>query len=317
MKSAVKTVSGMNVLRLLALTTAAMLFVPADAHAQGIGDMFGNIVNSFGTIPNILTTIAYVSGVFLAVQSMVKFKQHGDAPNQVPISEPVKRLLAGGMFLALPMSLRAAHDTIYGSGIAGTVRSGSPGWSPSGTGTLDDMVISIMMDASAPFAALLSGFCFISGIAFVLIGISRLTKTAQEGPRGPAGMGTLFCFIIGGALMNINSLMGAFTTSMFGDATTSTFASLTPDVAAALGGGAAQVETVIEAVMAFIMIVGFIAFARGLFVLKAFADGGGQNATVAQGLTFLFGGALAVNLGDLINYLQTTIGVSAFGVTFS
>ena len=60
--------------------------------------------------------------------------------------------------------------------------------------------------------------------------------------------------------------------------------------------------------MTFIMIVGIIAFIRGLFVLRAFAEGS-QNATIMQALTFLFGGALAINLGDLVNVLGATVGV--------
>ncbi|HEX2753172.1 MAG TPA: hypothetical protein VHP34_08775, partial [Alphaproteobacteria bacterium] len=64
----------------------------------------------------------------------------------------------------------------------------------------------------------------------------------------------------------------------------------------------------------FVMLVGYIAFIRGWFVLKAFADGQ-QGATVAQGLTFLIGGSLAINLGELVNALQETVGIA--GITFS
>jgi hypothetical protein len=45
-------------------------------------------------------------------------------------------------------------------------------------------------------------------------------------------------------------------------------------------------------------------------LLDSGADGQ-QGATMAQGLTFLFGGTMAINLGELINALQNTVGVGA------
>jgi hypothetical protein len=38
---------------------------------------------------------------------------------------------------------------------------------------------------------------------------------------------------------------------------------------------------------------------------------------MAQALTFLFGGALAVNIGNLINYVQNSVGADVLGITFS
>ncbi len=67
----------------------------------------------------------------------------------------------------------------------------------------------------------------------------------------------------------------------------------------------AQVAPVIEALMSFIMIVGFIAFIRGWFVLKSFGDGS-QQASLAQAVTFLVGGTLAINLGALVNAIENT-----------
>ena len=120
-------------------------------------------------------------------------------------------------------------------------------------------------------------------------------------------------FLASGALFSFGDMIGTFSTSLFGDATSSTFANISPTVISN-AADAARVDSVIEAVMAFIMIVGYIAFIRGWFVLKAFADGS-NNATLAQGLTFLFGGTLAINLGELVNILQRTVNVS--GITFS
>jgi hypothetical protein len=304
-----------NPLILTAFLTAVFMMKTDVVHAQDLGDIFTNVVEQgYGTFGNALTSLAYIAGLFLSVSGVMKFKYHVDSPGNVPISDAVKRLLSGGMFLALPAVMTAAFETVDGGGTVS--RSSALATGGGGGATLDAMVISIMSDVNGPFAFALSAFCYLGGVIFILLGISRLVKTAQDGPRGPLGLGTIFCFLIGGALMNFNSLLGGFTYSLFGDGSIATNVKFTADVNAALGAGAGQAKTVVEAVMAFIILVGLLAFARGLFVLKAFADGTG-NATVAQGLTFLFGGALAVNLGDLINAIQQTLGITAFGLTFS
>ncbi|MDE2336647.1 MAG: hypothetical protein KGL10_04990, partial [Alphaproteobacteria bacterium] len=151
-----------------------------------------------------------------------------------------------------------------------------------------------------------------SAIALLVVGIVRLTKTEQEGPRGPAGLGTIMTFLASGALFSFGDMAGIFSNSLFGTSTAATYATISTSVITA--SDAAQVEPVIESMMIFIMIVGFIAFVRGWFVLKAFADGSSQ-ASLAQALTFLIGGTMAINLGQLINLLEKTVNVS--GITFS
>jgi hypothetical protein len=134
----------------------------------------------------------------------------------------------------------------------------------------------------------------------------------EEGPRGPTGAGTIMTFIASAALFSFGDSMGVFTSTLFGDSTINTdatiLATVIPDAT-----DRERVEAVVEGVMAFVMIVGYIAFIRGWFVLKSFADGQ-QGVTLAQGLTFLFGGALAINLGELVNVLQTTLDIG--GISF-
>jgi hypothetical protein len=122
-------------------------------------------------------------------------------------------------------------------------------------------------------------------------------------------------FIASGALFSFGDSMGSFTSSIFGDANLMSNATIDPNVIAnATDRG--RIEKVLEGVEVFVMIVGYIAFIRGWFVLKNFADGGqGPTASLSGGLTFLFGGALAINLGELVNALQVTVGVSSLTFT--
>ncbi len=280
--------------------------------ATTVADVINNVQSSFSNFPNLLSLIAYVSGIFMAAWGTFKFKDHVDNPRETKLSEGVKRFLAGGFFFSLPAMTSVAANTLVGN--VGTNKITNTGYTGAvlTPGGLDEMVVKMMQNIGHPTELLLVAFCYISGIGLLLVAISRLTKRMEEGPRGPAGIGTLMTFISAGALLSFPDMIGAFTTSMFGDTSVMTKASISASVISS-SADADKITTVIEGVMAFVMLVGYIAFIRGWFVLKAFADG--QNgATLAQGLTFLFGGALAINLGELINVLQTTVGIS--GLTF-
>jgi len=304
--------------RLFAVFVLSFVFLAAmapEAQAGGgqtVGAVVKNVTKSFVTIPNLLSIIGYLSGLFLAVAGLFKFKDHVESPSNNPLSAGVKRFLAGGMFMTLPYMYDALHGSLFGAAApgAGKIENSGFGSAALTPGGMDELIVNFMTDIGGPVEDLLTVFTYIAAIAFLLVGISRLTKRMEEGPRGPAGMGTLMTFVASGALFAFGDMMGVFTTSLFGDTTLMTKASITAAIDPA---DADKIERVIEAVMVFVMLVGFIAFIRGWFVLKAFADGQ-SGATLAQGLTFLFGGALAINLGELVNALQATLGIS--GITF-
>lgn len=296
---------------LLTVTAVPSAFASGDT----VGDVFSNTLASWNGITNVLSTIAYFAGAFLAVAGVFKFKDHVDNPQQTKLSEGVKRMLAGGMFLSLPFMIRAIRGALFDTTSLGDpslqIRVGHTiDGSNLSDGGLDKMVVDFMSDIGGPAEALLTGFSYIWGIAFLLVGISRLTKRMEEGPRGPAGMGTIMTFIASGVLFSFGDSMGAFANSMFGDGGNNLKMNVLVSNEVISDDAVEKITPVIEAVMGFVMLVGYIAFIRGWFVLRAFADGQ-QGATVAQGLTFLFGGTLAINLGQFVNMISNTVGVSA------
>lgn len=255
----------------------------------------------------------------MAVSGVLHLKNHVDNPNQVPISAGIKRLIAGGFFLALPLTTNMAQGTLFGS-TTGEIATNAKGWNvtvPTGTPVgLADMAVLFISSFATPMKYLLITFSFLSGLAFILIGISRLIKTAQEGPRGPTGIGTLVTFLVGSALMQLGMSMGSFTASLFGDGLMQNYVTLDPGATKSLSAAEkVDLQNVIGSVMMFVSIVGFIAFVRGMYILKAVADGN-QNVSMTQAFTFLLGGALAVNLGDVINMIQATIGATSLGFWF-
>ena len=288
-----------------------LLATMSQAYAATIGSTIDNLSTSFASIPTLLSSIAYIMGCFYAITGIYKFKDHVDNPSQTPLSAGVKRFAGGGMLFTLPYLVEVLRRSFFPAATAvtdGTVRH----LNPLGGG-MDQMIFELIEDIAEPMTILLSSFAYISGALLLVVGISRMIKTAQDGPRGPSGLGTIMTLFVAGALLSGAKMIAAFTGSFFGDSTISTFANIDPTIISN-AADRDSISAIIESLMTFVMIVGVIAFIRGLFVLRAFAEGS-QNATIAQSLTFLFGGALAINMGDLVNVLGTTVGVA--GLTFT
>lgn len=285
-------------------------------------------LNSSG-IAAFLSGISYMLGLVFGVWALVKIKNHVLNPQQTSLWDGVSRLIAGGAFFALPTVVSAIQMTFlptlsplnaYRVPGLGTTTGFQADFSLLGTcgaatQSLDTVMACFMAEILAPSEVVLNFFGFVAGMIFIMIGISRLIKTAQDGPRGPGGMGTVTTFVIGGVLISATTLIRAISSTMFGDPQTATFATL------AYTGGMAPAETdavyhVISAVLRFMIIVGLISFVRGLFIMREVAEGN-QQASLMAAMTHIIGGALAVNLGPLLNAVQQTIGITAFGITFA
>ncbi|MBL8640094.1 MAG: hypothetical protein JNK24_07060, partial [Alphaproteobacteria bacterium] len=177
----------------------------------------------------------------------------------------------------------------------------------------DAVITALVVDIYTPLSALLGGFGYLAGLVLTVVGISRLLKTAQDGPNGPAGLGTIMTFVVAGILFTMDDMMDAFSLSMFGDVDITTYAVLSTPIDKGIVDG--HVLAVISSILMFMMLVGWISFIRGFFILREVAEGKGQASLMAA-VTHIFGGALAVNLGPLMNAVQSTFGLNSLGVLF-
>ena len=295
-------------------------FVAGAGPLHSIGDVICNALRGSSMIPILLGALSYLFGLFLVVMGIIKTREHVEDPRSVPIWEPIKRFAAGGMFLALPIMTEGALSLVTGGGAGGgfdnaKIATGSP----SGGG-LDAMMFFLVMDIFKPLLRLLSGFSYIAGIILVMIGIGRMLKSSQDGPRGPGGIGTMFTFFVAGCLFAIDSIIGAvggtfFNANFFGAVglfgggpnyiATMSFLSMST--------GDANIDShilaVIGSVVGFMILVGVIAFIRGIFILRDVAEGN-QQASLMAAITHIVGGAFAVNIGSVMNAMQSTFGLS-------
>jgi len=190
------------------------------------------------------------------------------------------------------------------------------GTCPAGTGLgLDGMLVCFATDILGPLHIVLNFFAFVAGMIFIMIGISRLIKGAQEGAKAPGGLGTMMTFIIGGALVSYNDLMRAASATFTGSATTQTFVTMNY-TDGMTNEEAAAAHAVITSIVKFMIVIGVISFVRGLFIVRNVAEGN-QQASMMAGATHIIGGALAVNLGPVLNAVQSTLGTTGYGITFT
>jgi hypothetical protein len=300
---------------LTGLSHAALAMGPPPTMGT-MGDVIENTGRSFTDVPYLLTGLAYLAGITLAFMAIFKLKEHVLNPSQTPLSEALKRFLAGGCCFALPIVLESAVNTITGADPDSLANALGFNAYDSGTTGLDTMFIDLLSDIWTPMMDIFSAFAYLAGIILILIGISRLLKSAQEGPRGPAGLGTIFTFLVGGVLLSFDSVMAAFGNSMlpWADGDLHTFGII--DFATSMTGPEQDhINSVIAAVLAFMMIVGWVSFFRGFFIIRQVAEGNHQ-ASLMAGMTHVFGGALAVNLGAVLDIVQYTFGLTDLGISF-
>lgn len=281
------------------------------------GSAICGIIGHTSYVPAFMMAISYTLGLALGVWGLLKIRDHVLNPSQTHLWDGVSRIVAGSAFFSLPLLINVAKNTLYATSIGGNYNDGFRETSISCTNNLtglDGALYCMMSDMFAPMHVILNFFAFLAGIALIMIGISRLLKSAQEGARGPAGLGTVMTFLTGGALISYNDLARAMAQTLSFGTITKTYANLNYTTGMS-DDELAHAHTVISAVLKFLIIVGLISFVRGIFIIRGVAEGNSQSSLMA-GVTHIVGGALAVNLGPLMNAVQATLGITGYGITF-
>lgn len=303
------------------------------------GGLICGILLHAGAFPAFLTGIAYLFGLVLGLWGILKIRDHVLNPQQVDIFQGVSRLLAGGAFFALPVIVEVFRNTVSNAALSANAAVPVAGYNDGGGGIIgglissltggsgacpdvvandigvDGMLVCFVNDIFGPMHVILNFFAFVAGMIFLMIGISRLIKSAQDGAKGPGGLGTMMTFIMGGALISYNEIMRAASTTFAGSPVTRTYATL--QYKAGLGDAeVAAAHAVISAVIKFMIIVGLISFVRGLFIVRNVAEGA-QQASMMSAVSHIVAGALAVNLGPLLGAIQNTLGIGKYGILFT
>ena len=287
-------------------------FAQSQASGPTLGQVIRNIQTNSISLGGVFSGFSYLAGLVLGYLGIIKLKQHVENPQHSPLSASMTRFLAGGAFFALPFVMDVVRATIEDDGNQVKYTNNGFNGKVSGTG-LDAMIVNLMEDIFIPLQWMFGTFGYLAGIVLVMIGISRLLKSEQDGPRGPGGIGTIMTFLMAGCLFSINSIIGYLNNSLFMDDTIKTKGVL--QYTAGLGGAADHVHAVISAIIAFSVILGWISLIRGFFIIRGVSEGNSQASMMAA-VTHVIGGVLAINLGSVIMAVQDTLGITAYGIKF-
>ena len=91
---------------------AVTLMAAGDAHANNFSSIASNMSASIASFPSLLSGLAYLFGLLLAVLGVMKIKDHVENPGQTPLKDGSIRLAAGGGLFAIPMISNAMTNTI-------------------------------------------------------------------------------------------------------------------------------------------------------------------------------------------------------------
>ena len=308
---------GLTLIALLLSSPAFAAATPAPTMAASgtLGDMINRLMSGTANLPDFISFIAVLIGVLFVALAIYKLKNHVEfGPQSVPLAEPLKLLFTGGLMMTLPTVSTVVWETFGDHNAAQNI-----GWTASGasaTGSLDGMLMNFMSNIYGPMTTLMVFFCYVAGAALMLIAVHRFTKTAQEGPRGPTGLGTIATFVLAGVLFSVAPSVGTMTETLFGGRDSMTEVSFLALSATMGATGSAHAENVVVSVLAFLIIVGILSIIRGFFVLRGVAEGN-QQMTMMGGVSHVIAGAILVNFGQFANIIQNTLGISGFGVLFN
>ena len=218
----------------------------------------------------------------------------------------------GGESSGILSAISSAASSIVSS-VSSAISSSSSS-SSAVSGGLDVHLACLAADILGPAQVLINFFGYAAGTILIMIGISRMIRSAQEGPKGPGGIGTIMTFVIAGALISLNNIIRVFSGSLYQNMTSLTKAKLTYLGGMSTGEQVAALNS-ISAILKFMIIIGLISFIRGLFIIRSVSEGNGQ-ASIMAGVTHIIAGAVAINLGPLINAVQISLGITSM-VSFS
>lgn len=268
-----------------------------------LGDMFVNAYNNAKPFAFIFLMIAYISGVIVALQGIHHLRLHTENPQNNPLYKALMLFFGSMCLLALPEFVDAVVESIFGSagGVGGSMGYSALAGSSGGTG-LDGMLSNFVSNIQAPLQNVISAAARISGLFMMVRGLMKASKYGFD-PKTNSVHSILTNIGFGAILIssgNLDIMLG----SLFGGTDISSPSALSWNLPTTVS---TEFTTAVSAALTFVTLIGAIAFVRGWLIMKKVVEGGG-NVTLAQGLTHILGGVLAINIGQFLVLMDKTFG---------
>ena len=172
---------------------------------------------------------------------------------------------------------------------------------------LDGALISLVRDLDPALMGLIAVACYLLALVTFIQGAARLLRLSEDRFHGPSAAGTALCFLVCLVMVSVPSWLTAGGESLFGAGTAAS---------ASLGHGdrGADYDALLGAVLTIVGWVGLLAFLRGVFVLRAAADGV-AGASAGRAAMHMLGGVCAWHAENLIGAVQTSLGIQVLRIT--
>lgn len=109
-KKVLKFLSGTAVLGLAAIDTASA------QSSGGILTVTNGLLPQMGGVADLLSALAYLSGIGFGIKAALKLKEHNESKGQVAISAPITMAIVAGLLISLPSLLNISSEAIFGTG---------------------------------------------------------------------------------------------------------------------------------------------------------------------------------------------------------
>ena len=172
---------------------------------------------------------------------------------------------------------------------------------------LGGALISLVRDLDPALMGLIAAACYLLALLAFIQGAARLLRLSEDRFHGPSAAGTALCFLVCLVMASFPSWLSAGGESLFGEGTAAS-ASL------GHGGRGADYDALLGAVLTIVGWVGLLAFLRGVFVLRAAADGV-AGASAGRAAMHMLGGVCAWHAESLIGAVQTSLGIQVLRIT--
>jgi len=268
--------------------------------------------HGMGPIPDLFSAIAYIAGCFMIGNGLFELVRHHDNPRERPIHHPILRLSAGGALMAAPNVASILIGTFYQTPASGGIASCSPGAVKAASGGvgLDVLITNLINNINSPMTSALSALAVIIGLFMIIRGLMKASKYNTD-PRAHSMVHIVANLSIGALLVVVGQSLDMMLSTVFGGLNQAGLEGSSVvngwQFVNQLGLQNSQFTTAIGAALNFFQLIGLIAFIRGWMILKNAAEGSGQS-TLAQGITHVLGGTVALNIFNFLEIMDKTFG---------
>ena len=164
-------------------------------------------------------------------------------------------------------------------------------------------LLNAVRDLDPALRVLLPAVCRVLALFLILAGCARVLRHAS-GRQVPSVAGTVLCFVLAPLLLHLPGLVNGLGATLFGADARPAAAALA--YAPPSGAGWRAAGPAVQAVFAMVAWLGLFAILRGLFVLRAAADGR-PDATYGRAAAHVTGGVLCWHAAGVVAALEATL----------